>query len=68
MLNPEPSEEALIAGILAELESHLDGAVSNGRITQDEADTKLANAGERLAEAVNKVRGDEAAAATGTSL
>ena len=62
------SEAALIDGILAEISVRLDEAVANGRITQAEADEKLSNMAERLSEAVNKVRGESAPAATSTSI
>ncbi|HJN93018.1 MAG TPA: hypothetical protein QGF05_09890 [Dehalococcoidia bacterium] len=60
------SEEALIAGITAESESKLAEAVANGRLTQEEADAKLAEMAERLAEAIHKVPDAPAPAATGS--
>ena len=60
------SEAVLIVGILAEITVRLDEAVANERITQAEADEKLSNVAERLAEAVNKVCGESASEAAST--
>ena len=49
------SEDVLIAGITAEVEAKLAEAVASGRLTQEEADAKLAEMVERLAEAIHNV-------------
>lgn len=47
------SADELIAYLVAQVEEHLADAVENGRLTQDEADEKLAEAEERITELVN---------------
>lgn len=47
--------DALIETALAEKEAFLSEAVADGRLTQEEADAKLAEMAERLAEHVNEV-------------
>ena len=46
--------DALIASLVADVEEKLDEAVANGRITQEEADEKLAEATERITTFVNE--------------
>jgi lambda repressor-like predicted transcriptional regulator len=60
------SEDALIAGITAEVESKLAEAVANGRLTQEEADAKLAGMVERLAAAIHNVPQPPAPGAAGS--
>lgn len=62
------SAAALIDGILAEVSTRLDEAVANGRITAEEAAVKLSDFATRLSEGLNKVPGESAVAATGTTL
>lgn len=45
--------QTVIDSFVAETKSHLDLAVQNGRLTQDEADAKLAEATERITDFVN---------------
>ncbi len=61
-------EQELTNSILAEASARLAEAVANGRITQDEADTKLAEMAERLSEALNKVPEGAESASTSTTL
>ena len=61
-------EQELTDSILAEASARLAEAVANGRITQDEADTKLAEMAERLSEALNKVPEGAESAGTSTTL
>ena len=46
--------DELIAFLVADVEEHLADAVENGRITQEEADEKLAEAEERITTFVNE--------------
>jgi polyhydroxyalkanoate synthesis regulator phasin len=46
--------DGLIAALVADVEEKLDGAVAEGRITQEEADEKLAEATERITTFVNE--------------
>ena len=61
-------EQELTDSIVAEASARLAEAVANGRITQDEADTKLAEMAERLSEALNKVPEGAASGSTSTTL
>jgi uncharacterized protein (DUF433 family) len=45
--------QTVIDSLAAEAESHLDLAVENGRLTQEEADAKLADMTERITDFVN---------------
>jgi hypothetical protein len=45
--------QTVIDSLVAEAESHLDVSVENGRLTQEEADTKLADVTERITDFVN---------------
>ncbi len=55
--------QTVIDALVAEAKSHLDLSVSNGRLTQEEADAKLAELTERITDRVNNGRpergGDE---------
>jgi lambda repressor-like predicted transcriptional regulator len=59
------SEDALVAGITAEVEAKLAEAVAGGRLTQEEADAKLTEMVERLAEAIHNVPETPTPAAAG---
>jgi polyhydroxyalkanoate synthesis regulator phasin len=48
--------QAVIDTLVNATKEHLDEAVANGRLTQDEADTKLAEITERVTEMVNTAR------------
>ena len=45
--------ETVIDSLIAEAKSHLDLSVENGRLTQEEADAKLAEVTQRITEFVN---------------
>jgi hypothetical protein len=45
--------QTVVDSLVAEAESHLDLSVENGRLTQEEADAKLADATERITDFVN---------------
>lgn len=48
--------QAVIDAMVAELEAHLDEHVANGKLTQEEADAKLAKATEKITDLVNNGR------------
>ncbi len=50
------SAEELVDAILADIKSHMDEKVAAGDLTQEEADAKLAEAEERVAEFVNNTK------------
>lgn len=50
------SAEALVDAILADIKSHMDEKVAAGDLTQEEADARLAEAEERVAEFVNNTK------------
>ena len=45
--------QTVIDSLVAEAKSHLDLSVENGRLTQEEADAKLADVTERISDFVN---------------
>lgn len=51
--------EDVIDALVAEKTERIDGAVESGRLTQDEADERLAELEDRITEKVNQVRGDD---------
>lgn len=54
----EVDDEAVRAALSSAAETHLDAAVEAGRLSQEEADEKLAEMTERLDDKINEVRGE----------